>query len=263
MKMIINLFCDGPAYAGDPFELAKTGPGDRSRRAEMMQKRLLATRPDSSNLLERRVTERFCPLGTVGADREAVRLVTQALEKVEDGIARVERERCPTGNEEALAPSVAVGPLGDCPNRNVIDAELVQYALRDVKLSLAAVDQHQIGPATPIAFGILLERPGKAALQHLVHHRVVVTTGIPLFRPCPGLPGRVREGSREDRDEAVLLRRRKPADGEFSIGVLDQPVRPGDDHCADRVRALDVAVVVDLDAVERTVEAEGGGDAVE
>src|SRR5712692_2772786 len=120
MKMIINLFCDGPAYAGDPFELAKTGPGDRSRRAEMVQERLLATRPDPSNLLERRVTERFCPLGTVGADCEAMRLVAQALQKVEDGIPRVERERRPTGNEEALAPGVAVGPLGDRTDRDVI-----------------------------------------------------------------------------------------------------------------------------------------------
>src|SRR5947209_10485333 len=175
MKMIINLFCDGLADASDPIELAETGARNRSRRAEMVQERLLSPRPDPGNLVKRRASERFCPLGAVSADGKAVRLVSQALQEIEDGIPRVERKRRPAGKEEALAPGVAVGSLGDRRDRHVVDAELGKHALRNVELPLAAIDQHEIGPAAPIAFGILFQRPREPTLQHLAHHRVVVT----------------------------------------------------------------------------------------
>src|SRR5207244_12914178 len=113
MKMIINLFCDGLADASDPIAPAETGARNRSRRAEMMQERLLSPRPDPGNLVERRASERFCPPGAVGADGEAVRLVSQTLQEIENRIPRVERERSPAGKKEALAPGVAVGPLGE------------------------------------------------------------------------------------------------------------------------------------------------------
>src|SRR5437870_3646047 len=130
----------------------------------MVQERPLAARPDPGDLVERGMPERLRSLGAVRADCEAMRFVAQKLQKVEDRITRVERERRPTGDEEALATRVAVGPLGDRADRDVVDAEFVQYAPRDIELSLAAVDQREIGPSAPIAFGILLERPGEAAL---------------------------------------------------------------------------------------------------
>src|SRR5471030_2204879 len=52
-------------------------------------------------------------------------------------------------------------------------------------------------------------------------------------------------------------------DIEFAIGALHQPLGSGDDHRTDRIGALDVAVVVDLDAAGRRLEAEGGGNAFE
>ncbi len=41
----------------------------------------------------------------------------------------------------------------------------------------------------------------------------------------------------------------------FPIGVFDEPVRARNDHCADRIGTLNVAVIVDFDPVERTLEA--------
>jgi hypothetical protein len=88
--MIINVFRDGFANAGNPLQLAKTGPGDRSRRTEMVQHCPLAPRPDPGDLIERRAAERLCPPSTVRTDREAVRLVAQALQKVKHGVPRIE-----------------------------------------------------------------------------------------------------------------------------------------------------------------------------
>src|SRR3984893_4862361 len=156
MKMIINFFSDGLADASDPIELAETGARNRSRRAEMVQERLLSPRPDPGHLVDRRGAERFCPFGAVGADGKAVRLVSQALQEIEDRIPWVERKRRPAGKKEALAPGVAVGPLGNRRDRHVVDAELGKHALRNVELPLAAIDQYEIGPAAPVTLGILL-----------------------------------------------------------------------------------------------------------
>src|SRR5439155_10628147 len=67
--------------------------------------------------------------------------------------------------------------------------------------------------------------------------------------------------------EGIIVRAGRVAlqatDREFPVGVLDQPVGAGDDHRADRVTALDVAVVIDLDAAERRLQPECRSDAVE
>ncbi len=67
-------------------------------------------------------------------------------------------------------------------NRDIVDAELVEHPLRDAELALSAVDQHKIGPTALLALGILFERAGKAAQQHLAHHCVIVpASGRPPF----------------------------------------------------------------------------------
>ena len=73
-------------------------------------------------------------------------------------------------------------------------------------------------------------QPLEAALQHLAHHGVVVAG-----RQSLGL------------------------DVELAVLVLDETFGAGDDHGADRVGALDVAVVVDLDPLRRLRQAERGG----
>ena len=77
-------------------------------------------------------------------------------------------------------------------------------------------------------------QPLEAPLQHLAHHRVIVARGQ-AFGP----------------------------DVELAVLVLDEAVRPGHDHGADRVGALDVAVVVDLDPLRRMRQAERGGHALQ
>src|SRR5271165_2936992 len=78
MEMVINLFCDSLADAGDALEFAEPGARDRPRRAEMMQQCPLAPGADPGDLVERRMSERLCPFGAMGADGKAVRFVAQA-----------------------------------------------------------------------------------------------------------------------------------------------------------------------------------------
>src|SRR5262249_39041538 len=111
MKMIIDLFCDGLAYTSHPLQFAEAGAGDGSRRPEMVQQCPLAPRPNPVDLIEPRVAKRLGSLGPVRADRKAMRLVAKALQKVEYGVLRVEKEWRSPRQKEALTPGVAVGPL--------------------------------------------------------------------------------------------------------------------------------------------------------
>ena len=98
----------------------------------------------------------------------------------------------------------------------------------------AAVDQHQVGPGVRLPVRVVARQPGEAAGQDLAHHPEVV-------------PGRQLGG----------------ADVELAVLRLHEPFGPGDDHAADRIRAHDVAVVVDLDPLRGAVEAEGLGEGLE
>src|SRR5215469_10349950 len=262
--MIINLFCDGFAYACHALELAEAGPGNGACGAKMVQQSPFAASADSGDLIERRLPQSLGPLGAMSVDCKSMGLVTQTLQEVEHRVARVERERRPAWHKKALAAGIAVRPFGDADDGDIGDAELLEHALRHVQLTLAAIDQYEIGPHAAIALRILPERAGEAALQDLAHHRVVVTAGASLtylpHRTLPRKPGSPRtaagQGGRSGGGEEA-------ADREFAIGVFHEPVGTGDDHRAHRVRALDMAVVVDLDPVQRPVEAERRSHPVE
>ena len=118
----MNLFRHGLADPGDPLQLAEAGAGDGSRRAEMVQQRALAPRADADDLVERRTPQRLSSLGAVRSDCEAVRLVPQALQKVEHGVPWVEREWRSPGQKKPLAPGVAVWTFSYCSNGNIINA---------------------------------------------------------------------------------------------------------------------------------------------
>ena len=98
MEVVINLFCYSFAYAGHAFEFPEPGPGDRSRRAEMVQQRLLAASADSLDFIERGTAQGLRSLGAVRGDGKPMRFVAQTLQEIEDGVAWVEREA-------ALAPA--------------------------------------------------------------------------------------------------------------------------------------------------------------
>src|SRR5882672_8739543 len=82
-------------------------------------------------------------------------------------------------------------------------------------------------------FGIFPQRAAEPARQHLAHHGEIVT------------------------------RRALGLDVELAIGILDEAVWPRHHHGADRRAALDMAVVVDLDALGRAVEAKEARHALE
>src|SRR5260370_33973775 len=49
-------------------------------------------------------------------------------------------------------------------------------------------------------------------------------------------------------------------DVELAVLLLAQALRPRDDHCADGIRALDMTIVVDLNAARRPCQGEGAFD---
>src|SRR5262245_45639115 len=120
--MVINLFRDSFAYAGDALEFAESSAGHRSCRTEMVQQRPLTTSSDPSDFVKRRSPQGLCPLGAMSADRKTMCLVTQPLQEVENRIARVERERRSARHKEALTPGIAVRALRYSDNCDVCDA---------------------------------------------------------------------------------------------------------------------------------------------
>ena len=113
----------------------------------MVQQRPLALGADAGHLIEHRAADVARPLAAMGLDREPVRLVAQPLHKIEDRIARVQRQRLAARQEEPLLAGIALRPLGDRQQRQVDQAQLGQDRLGRGELARAAVDHHQIGPA--------------------------------------------------------------------------------------------------------------------
>ena len=111
-----------------------------------MQQRPLAQGADAGNLLQAAFAQSaFAPLA-VRADREAVRLVAQPLDEVEQRRPRRQPERRAPRHKERFAAGVTIRPFGDCHQRHVGDAKLRQRLARHRQLALPAVDQHEVGP---------------------------------------------------------------------------------------------------------------------
>ena len=78
------------------------------------------------------------------ADREAVRLVAQALHEEQRGIARRQLEGLAARDEKRLAAGIAVGALGDRGEPHALDAELPEHFARRLELPAPAVDDDEI-----------------------------------------------------------------------------------------------------------------------
>src|SRR5690349_3225652 len=124
MKVVIDLFGDRLADAGHGFEVGEAGRRDPLRRAEMEQQGALALAADARDLVQRRAGDVGGAPGPVGPDGEAMGLVAQALQVVEDGVAGLQAEGLAPRLEEALPPGIPVRALGDPAERHVIDAEI-------------------------------------------------------------------------------------------------------------------------------------------
>ena len=126
----------------------------------MVEQRPLALGTDPRHLIQRRSPDVARPFAAMGLNGEPVRLVAQPLDKVEDGIARVQRQRLAARQEEALPPGVALRALGDRQQRHVDQVQLGQHRLGRGELAGAAVDDHEVGPAPPARSGSsLTSRP--------------------------------------------------------------------------------------------------------
>ena len=202
----------------------------------MLQQRALAPRAHARDLVQRIGADGGAALLAVAADGETVGLVAQPLQIIQDRAFEIEAEGLLAGHVEMLAPGVAVGALGDSHQRHILHPQIGEDLAGDGQLSRPAIDQHQIG--TP-PFGIrrarsdfVLDQAGEAAGQHFAHHGVIVAG-----REFGGL------------------------DVEFAILVFLEAFGPGHDEGADGMRALDMGIVIDLDAARRRVQAEHLGHA--
>ena len=74
------------------------------------------------------------------ADGEAVRLIAQALDIVENRVARLEHEGGAPRPVEMLAPRVTVRPLGNTSHGEVRQAQFVEHGFGGGKLALPTID---------------------------------------------------------------------------------------------------------------------------
>ena len=92
--------------------------------------------------------------GPVAADGKTVGFVTQALDVIQNRVARFEHEAGLVRHVKMLASGIPVRPLGHSDHGNVINSEVSQNT-HGRKLALPAIDQHQVGPG---GFSAILHR---------------------------------------------------------------------------------------------------------
>src|ERR1700687_1145918 len=146
MEEIIDLARGFRIDAGDLLQIRNRSAFDRLERSEMPQQRPLAGRADPGDLLQPGLADVAPPPLAMRSDREAMRLIAQALDEIEHRVARLEPEGLAAGHEERLAPGVPIGALGDGDQRHVVHAELAERLARGIELPEPTVDQHEIRP---------------------------------------------------------------------------------------------------------------------
>ena len=195
----------------------------------MTQQGALAGGPDAGQLVEHRAGHGLVPAAAVVGDREAMRLVADALQQLQLGGGVVEHQRRAAAGDEDL-----LDPLGQRDHAHALLAKAAQHRQPGAQLALAAVDHDQVGERREarVVGGIVgrdLELPlplGIAPREHLRHRRVVV--------------GGARRGADREAPVVGLLRR----------GALEH------DHRGDRVGAAEVGDVEALDPDRGGVQAE-------
>ena len=201
-----------------------------------------------------------------------MRLVAQPLHEIKHGVARLELERLAAGHEEGLHPGVAVRAFGDGEERDIGETQRGQCLLGGAELAAAAVDDDEIGP------GRDLRRPRSSRAWRPARRRASRPgaaccgdsagglAAVPARPAARGLLDQPLESPAQDlahHAEVVAGREVGGADVELAVLVLLEAFRPGDDHGADRVRPLDVTVVVHLDAPRQPRQREGLAQRVE
>jgi hypothetical protein len=141
--------------AGDLREIIEGSALDCLQGAEVAQQRALARRADARDLLQAGLANIAFAFRPMRADGKAMGLVAQALQEIKHGIARRQLERRLAGRVKRLAAGVAIGSLGNRNQRHIGDANRREHILHGLELTLAAVDDDEIGPGR---IGALLAR---------------------------------------------------------------------------------------------------------
>ena len=196
-----------------------------------MQQRLLSARTNALDLVEWVLAHFHRAPRAVGPNGEAVCLIPQSLQIVEQRRFRLEHKGRLVLDEEALQPGVAIRPLGHPGHGDVVEAQVGHDLAHGGKLACPPVDQDQIRAGRGLTGLFILGETGKAPVQHLFHHAKIVA-GCEV----------------------------RALDIELAVLAFLEALRPCHDHTANRIGSLDMAVVIDLDPFGNALQAKGLGN---
>ena len=224
-----------PIDSRHPLQVQHAGLGHAAGRAEMVEQRALALGADPRDLVQHRSPDVARPLARDGSGSR-----TGAPRRAAAGQSRGPDRAGPAPG--ARGPAGRTAPARRCarapwpPRAAAGRPGRARPATAWAAASCPAPPSMTTSPGQPSPgpLRVLLDQPREPALQHLAHHGVVVAGG-----------------------ELAAL------DVEGPVAALVEALRPGDDEGADRVAALDVAVVVDLDPGRRLRQVEPVGQLLE
>ena len=158
--------------AGNALELLLRGLEEALDGAEVPDDRAPPHRPDAGKPLEDRLHRARAPLAPVVAERDAVRLVADALEELERGARAVEHDRRrEPGHEDLLLA------LRERDDRDARQVELLHRGQRRGELPLSAVDDDEV--RHPREALVRARRRGARANRRETASRIAPTSSWP------------------------------------------------------------------------------------
>src|SRR5881396_3988694 len=147
MELLIDFFRE---LAADPLDLRQVLDARAHHAlqpAEPREQLLASFDADSRNAFKRRSGAPFGASRPVPGDGEAVRFVANPLDQVQSGMVGGKRHRA-LADPQLLEPGLPLRALGDAHERNVGESGVRERFSRRAHLSLAAVDENQVGRNT-------------------------------------------------------------------------------------------------------------------
>src|ERR1051325_1790665 len=168
--MPVDALRERPADAFDLGDVVDRRRLHAAQAAEVLDQRLPALRADARDLVQHRGGARLAAARAVPDHGEAVRLIADRLDEMQPGVRGRELQASRLRlDDELLHPGLALRALGDPDHAYLVQAEVGEHAARDADLTLAAVDEDEIGHLAGFGGDALV-----AALEHLAHRAVVV-----------------------------------------------------------------------------------------
>src|SRR5438067_924472 len=143
----------------------------------MAEKRLFPRPSNAGDFVQRTCTDGLGALFPVSADREAMRLIAQSLQEIEDWALVIQPEGWLSLAAEMFAAGFALDAFGHSHDDGVPGADFVQGRIRGINLPRSSIDEHEIGPFVPLLVAVVFALPhqtAKSAGQHFAHHREII-----------------------------------------------------------------------------------------